>query len=156
MAAGEAIAAAAYLEHFIPWADEDDNEEVWTDEDEDEAAEHATISYKYALRRLAKVYEGYEFGGVSNDSNAVANEDNSKACPCGEHGCLIGAGWPWQLQSYRRGFCSGGCSAIADQREEWLRACTGDAFTGDWWDSPRVAKDMFCKAEGRQHRAYEW
>ena len=83
---------------------------MWTDEDEDEAAEHATISYKYALRRLAKVYEGYEFGGVSNDSNAVANEDNSKPCPCGEHGCRIGAGWPWQLQSCTRGFCSSGCS----------------------------------------------
>ena len=57
---------------------------VEPDDDEMEAMELAKVSYKWALRRLDKAYPTYEFGGVSNDTTVVANEDNSMPCACGQ------------------------------------------------------------------------
>ena len=98
-------------------------EEPPTYDSEDEAAEHATIAYKYALRRLGKAYPEITFEGVSTDSTAVAGDDNSKLCQCGEGRAGM---WPWQLQWHTRGFCS--CHLLLVQREEWLKASMGSCF----------------------------
>jgi hypothetical protein len=71
----------------VPWAyseseGETDEEEWPTDDDEDEAAEHATVSYKYALRKLSKEYPEISFAGVTTDSTVVAGQENSDPWAC--------------------------------------------------------------------------
>ena len=145
---GRAIVAATHLERHIPWewsTDDESEEEPPTDDSEDEAAEHATIAYKYALRRLGKAYPEITFKGVSTDSTAVARDDNSRLCRCGEGRAGM---WPWQLQWHTRGFCS--CHLLLVEREEWLRASMGSCFEESWWERPHIAAEMVDQAGYRR------
>ena len=144
---GKAIVAAFHLEGHVPWATgsegegETDEEDSETDDEEDEAAELATVTYKHALRQLTKAYPEYAFAGVSSDSLAIAGEENSRVCACGNGRA---GDWPWQLQPHTRGFCY--CHLLLVKREEWLRESMGICFDRRWCESPHRAAEMVRKA----------
>lgn len=146
---GRAIVAAHNLERHIPgdWTTDDEMEESedFSDDSEDEAAEHATTAYKYALRRLGKLYPELTFGGVSNDSTVVAGKENSVPCRCGEGRAGM---WLWQLQSHTRGFCD--CHLLMAEREEWLKVSMRSCFEESWWQLPNMAAEMIRKAGYRR------
>ena len=144
---GKALVAATHLEGHVPAESEgqSDQEEGETDDSEDEAAEQATVAYKHALRRLSKAYPKITFDGVSSDSTAVAGEENSTLCRCGEGRA---GWWPWQLQPQTRGFCS--CHLLLTEREEWLQVSMGRCFEELWWQFPDVAATMVRNARWRR------
>ena len=149
---GKAIVAAYWLEQYIPWEqDEDDEEEPHpiqgSDEFEvEEETLRATIKYKYALKRLDVAYPGFQFG-VST-AWAYANETTSMLCHCGKG--RVGR-WPWQLQPETRGFSDATCDCMLreNEREQWLCASMGAAFDPDWWQCEDIAAKMIREAPRR-------
>ena len=144
---GKAIVAAFHLEGHVPWQveseseGEESEEDSETDDEEDEAAELATVAYKHALRQLTRAYPENPFAGVSSDSLAIAGEENSRVCACGNGRA---GHWPRQLQPHTRSFCY--CHRLLFEREEWLEVSMGSCFDRRWCESPHRAAEMVRKA----------
>lgn len=132
---GKAILAVEKLEvryGNMPWPDDESSDSDYDSDssgrevidDDDEVAEHALITYKYAIIRL-----GREYPSIPNPIDSWKNQQmmiaNSMPCPCGSG--RIGQ-WPWQLQTISRGFCA--CSHTYYERNEWMEASLGN---GRFW-----------------------
>jgi hypothetical protein len=103
--AAEAAAAAARVEQFSPYPDEDGEDDCF-DEDEYELA---CLKHKQALRRLCRTFP------------ELTEEQHTRPCPCG-HGAL--AVWPWAVQTARLGFCECRMAGweLTCWRGEWINA----------------------------------
>ena len=132
---GKAIQAAMRLEiqdGQIPWPDgessedesESDDSEREVIDDDDEDAEHALITYKFALIRLGRQYPDRCFITHPLRRNQEMTTENSVRCPCG-----VGriCAWPWQLRLPGQGFCE--CGYGYDERCEWMQASLGESIS---------------------------
>lgn len=130
-AVGKAILAAMCLEWWTPFPTSDsecedasDNSEDASDSetyDDGEAHEIATITYKYAIKRLGWEFPDHRFSHSDPpDRTQMMTEEHSQPCPCGEGRMGI---WPWLLQPLQLGFCA--CQPSYDLRIAWVDTCLG-------------------------------
>ena len=124
-AMGRAIIAACEFERYIPEpidVDATSGTESESDSEEDDAAEHAMIKYKHALRRIDKAFPKFRF---NHDTTGAPTEENSTRCPCGEG---RKGQWPWLLQPEELGNCGECLGDVWRERGEWVTASGCDQF----------------------------